>query len=243
MEEKEQYISGESPNQPVELRLSAMANLTDSPSTVVLMLSPKTTEEDADPSGLIRHVFPIRLTRGEGAMYFRRLTAKLRQEESSESVEGAFMRHYGVMIDSVMIRVIRDRISAEIHVVDAQGSPLTYEDRVSGAVLLAFFCDAPIFVERFLIQEASKSLKMHFVDENGERLTPESGEQILQNVISSGSRPEEMPDGIKLLLANTTEEQRKHLKDFAIDRELYEWAGYLTRLRPDEAGQEATEEK
>lgn len=242
LKEKEQHINENPSDQLVELRLSAMANLTDSPSTVVLMLSPRLMEGGTKGS-LIHHIFPIRLSQGEGALYFRRLTAKMRGDLPTESVETAFMRHYNVAVSSVVIRVIRETISAEISVVDGGGAMLTYEDRPSSAVLMAYFCDAPIYVEKYLLQETSKSLKMNFVDENGERLSPESGERILQNAISSGMAPDDLPDGVKLLLSSSTEEQCQHLKNFAIDQELYEWAAFLTEFRPLDSGTTDKEEK
>lgn len=219
-------------NKLIELRITAMANLTDAPATVVLMLSPKYDEKSV--SNITKQIFPIKLSREEGIMYFRRLTGKLQGSPIDLGVEGAFMKHYSIMIDSVVIKIINSRISAEIHVVDQNGTPHFYEDTTSSAVLLAYFKDAPIFVEEYLLQEASKSLKMNFVDEHGEKLSPESSEKILQNAISNGADPNNLDEGIRLLLSESSTELRDHLKDFAIEKEFYEWAAFLTKFHSED---------
>lgn len=223
----------DTPNKIIELKVNAMATMSESPTTVVLMLSPR-YDEYGDDTKVIRQVFPVRLSREEGALYFNRLTTKLQEHQTRATVESAFLKHFGLMLDSVVLCIKEDRLVAEVFVQQGNAPMIQYVGRASECVVLAFLHDAPIFVEEHLLRQASKSLKMNFVDESGEKLSAESEEKILQNIISSGTDPDDLDDGVRLLLKGSTEEQLEHLKSFAIDKEFYEWAAYLTEIQPED---------
>ena len=189
--------------------------------------------------------FPIPVPPPLAALYSRRLAEAAGGEDPDGDLFDGYSRISGTKVQSLLLLPEGDGISGTLRVVNAEGRSTELRPDSAHALIEAVLAGIPILIRRDLYDDVVKHVKVevhlpggstaivHNGDvlfEGGEDLYPEDVESLegyLRRKISEQSLPEQEDPSLRRQLTDFSEEELMQLLDYSLEKQAYEWTGYL----------------
>lgn len=214
----------------VEMKVSGMGNVINNNNSLIILLSPVDEEYHIRHNNGKKMIFPIAVPKALSTLYFYRISSSIRLNPLLDD----FIRHYSVVTETnlthVSITNTENHLTGNVHFRYLDGGSSQFVADIPNLIHVAVRYQLPILLEKELLVNSSRSLKINFEPEppQEEMMKEMSPYDLFIDYIQSGIYPKDIfVEELDKMISALSFEQIDEISEYAISMERYEWVEWI----------------